>query len=218
MILIVYCHPSKTSHSFRILEHVKKTLSRQKQAFEVIDLYEEKFNASFSETEYQRIREKIRETDDDVKALQEKISKANTLIFIYPVWWYTMPARLKGFIDRFFSSGFAYKFFKVHPVLLFGANLLSYIPGIRYLMQPYVATPLLKVKKTIIFRTYGGPSSGKRIFGNTVSVLENVVLRFCGITKITVHELFNIDKEVFTKSDEENYLQKVERICQKFES
>lgn len=213
MILIIYCHPSKTSHNYKILELVKSTLTSEKKSFEVLDLYERNFDAYVSEAEYRRMRDNKREHDSDVLEMQKKITAADTLIFIYPVWWYTMPARLKGFIDRVFTSRFAYRFFKVHRILLFGANLLSYIPGIRYLMQPYVVTPLLKGKKAIIFRTYGGPSSGKRIFGNTVTVLENVVLRFCGMTDITIHELFNIDKEVFRESDEEKYFNTVGRIC-----
>lgn len=213
MILIIYCHPSKTSHNFKILQTVTEVLEKKKSAYEVLDLYEMKFDAYFSEREYWRMREKNREIDDDVKKLQEKISKASTLIFIYPTWWYNMPARLKGFIDRVLTGGFAYKFFRVHPLLLFGANILSFIPGLRYLMQPLVVNPLLKGKRAIIFRTYGGPSSGKRIFGNTVTVLENVVLRFCGITNIMIHELFNVDKEVFTETDEERYLKKTEKIC-----
>lgn len=211
MILIIYCHPSKTSHSFKILERVTGVLEKGK--CEVLDLYAMKFDAYFKDIEYTRIRGKIRETEPDVKALQEKIIAADTLIFIYPTWWYGMPARLKGFLDRVFSSGFAYKFFYVNHFLLFGANILSFIPGIRYLMQTFCVTPLLKGKKAIIFRTYGGPKSGKRIFGNTVTALENVVLRFCGITKITLHELFDVDKEVFTESYEEAYLKKIGDIC-----
>ncbi len=213
MVLIVYCHPSKTSHNYKILQVVTDELRRKRVDFEVLDLYAMKFDAYFKDVEYRRMREKIRETEPDVKALQEKITAADRLIFIYPVWWYGMPARLKGFLDRIFTSGFAYRFFSVNRFLLFGANILSFIPGLRYLMQPYCVTPLLKGKKALIFRTYGGPASGKRIFGNTPASLENVVLRFCGITDITIHELFNVDKEVFTESDETTYLKKIEKVC-----
>lgn len=212
MTLIIYCHPSKTSHNYKILQEVIKKLERRKQAYEVLDLYDMKFDASFKEVEYERMRNRDRTLEKDVVAIQKKISEARILVFIYPTWWYNMPARLKGFFDRVFTNGFAYKFFKANKFLIFGANILSFIPGIRYLMQTISVTPLLKGKRAYIFRTYGGPKLGRRIFGNTQTVLENVILRFCGITDIIIHELYNIDKSEFTIQKEEKYLQKIEQM------
>jgi NAD(P)H dehydrogenase (quinone) len=39
----------------------------------------------------------------------EKINKAGCIIFLYPVWWSDCPAKLKGWFDRVFSVGYAYK-------------------------------------------------------------------------------------------------------------
>lgn len=219
MTLIIYCHPSKNSHCAKILATLRSTLQEREVEHEVLDLYDMHFDAYFKDIEYQRMIHRERVTELDVKIIQDKISAAKTLIFIYPTWWYNMPARLKGFIDRVFASGFAYRFFRVPKILMLGASLLSYVPGIRYLMQPFAAKPLLKGKKAYIFRSYGGPAAGKRIFGNTPAVLENVVLRFCGITRITTHELFNTDKkETYTQEYEDWYLSQVEKICGKIKA
>lgn len=43
---------------------------------------------------------------------QELIQWANHLVFVYPTWWGTMPALLKGFIDRVFLPGFAFQYRK----------------------------------------------------------------------------------------------------------
>lgn len=127
-----------------------------------------------------------------------------------------MPATLKGYMDRVFTNGFAYKFFPTPKWMLLGASILSYIPGLRYLMQPISAQGFLKGKKGIIFRTYGGPSLGRRVFGNSAhKVLEQNILRFCGITDIRVHELYNVDKSKFTPEKEQKYLNQVEVICEK---
>ena len=40
---------------------------------------------------------------------QSYISWANELTFIYPLWWNAFPAILKGYIDRVFTNGFAFK-------------------------------------------------------------------------------------------------------------
>ncbi|GGU97750.1 hypothetical protein GCM10010275_40320 [Streptomyces litmocidini] len=44
----------------------------------------------------------------DVAAEQEKLLRADTVIFQFPLWWYTMPAILKGWVDRVFTHRFAY--------------------------------------------------------------------------------------------------------------
>jgi len=47
----------------------------------------------------------------DTKALEYQIrfKKADTIVFFYPIWWGTVPAILKGFLDKILVSGFAYK-------------------------------------------------------------------------------------------------------------
>ena len=46
--------------------------------------------------------------EDDVRRAQELIAWADHLAFVYPTWWGTMPARLKGFLDRVLTPGFAF--------------------------------------------------------------------------------------------------------------
>jgi NAD(P)H dehydrogenase (quinone) len=45
---------------------------------------------------------------EDVKAEVEKLLWADALILQFPLWWFTMPAILKGWVDRVFAYGFAY--------------------------------------------------------------------------------------------------------------
>lgn len=44
----------------------------------------------------------------DVVAEQEKLRRADALVVQFPLWWYGMPAILKGWFDRVFVSGFAF--------------------------------------------------------------------------------------------------------------
>ncbi|MBB5934274.1 NAD(P)H-dependent oxidoreductase [Streptomyces zagrosensis] len=44
----------------------------------------------------------------DIRAEQEKLSWADAVILQFPLWWYGMPAILKGWFDRVFVKGFAY--------------------------------------------------------------------------------------------------------------
>src|SRR5690349_16664012 len=47
--------------------------------------------------------------EDDIVQAQELIATADHLVFIYPTWWGTMPAMLKGFLDRVLTPGFAFE-------------------------------------------------------------------------------------------------------------
>lgn len=212
--LIIYCHPHGESHNRRILDVVVRGLKAAGTAHEVVDLYDPPFDPLLKAVEYERLflaRSPV--VMEDVKAMQAKVTAARNLVFIYPVWWYTMPAALKGFLDRVFASGFAYRFRTYTRWLGAAGTVVSFIPGVRYLLQPYAVRAQLKGKRAYIFRTYGGARLGRRMFGNTPTALENVVLRFCGITRITVHELYGINLPTFTPAREQRYLRKAERIA-----
>ncbi len=214
--LVVYCHPHDGSHNYRIREAVIRGLTSAGVAHEVLDLYRDGFAPALMAAEYTSAfitRDKT--MTPDVQALQQKVEKAKNLIFIYPVWWYTMPAMLKGFLDRVFTAGFAYRFRRTGRLLNFLGALVSFFPGFRYLVQPYAALGLLRGKRAYIFRTYGGPPAGRRIFGNKPAALEQVVLRFCGITRIRIYELYNLNTSFHTPAAEASFLRQAERVAAK---
>lgn len=55
---------------------------------------------------------KIQELEPDLAKAQELIQWSNHMVFIYPNWWGAMPALMKGFFDRVFLPGFAFKYRK----------------------------------------------------------------------------------------------------------
>jgi len=56
------------------------------------------------------------------KIIQDKITAADELVFIFPIWWINVPAVLKNFFDMILTSGFAYKY--TRETILFPEKLL----------------------------------------------------------------------------------------------
>lgn len=52
----------------------------------------------------------VQDLEPDLVNAQAAITWAQHIVFAYPIWWGAMPALLKGFIDRVFLPGFAFKY------------------------------------------------------------------------------------------------------------
>ena len=106
-VLLVIAHPKPTSFNHSILAVVKRELEAKGCTVQVRDLYANQFNPLLSESELTSIPKG--NIPMDVQIEQKWIKWCNVLILIHPIWWSSMPAILKGYMDRVFSEGFAYK-------------------------------------------------------------------------------------------------------------
>ena len=53
---------------------------------------------------------KRQELEPGLQEIKDAITWANHLVFVYPIWWGSMPSLLKGMFDRVFLPGFAFKY------------------------------------------------------------------------------------------------------------
>lgn len=106
--LIIYAHPNPASLNHFFKETVLQSLNNSEQEVVVRDLNAIHFNPVLSLEDMQGQR--MGKVADDVKTEQDFITWADQIIFIYPIWWTGMPAIMKGYIDRVFSYGFAYRY------------------------------------------------------------------------------------------------------------
>lgn len=116
-VLVVFDHPygaeahenipNKRSLAAAALASVKAGLSEAGHSVDVADLAGENFNPVMSAEELRNWRTGV-DMGADVTALQQRLSAADHLVFVFPVWWAAMPARTKGFLDRVLAKGYAY--------------------------------------------------------------------------------------------------------------
>ena len=109
-VFVVYCHPSEQSFTYRVYEKFIAGLKAAGHEIILSDLYKMNFRTALTEEEY--LRETYYRADlalpADVITEQEKIQNSDAVVFIYPVFWTEAPAKLVGWFDRVWTTGFAY--------------------------------------------------------------------------------------------------------------
>lgn len=102
--LIINGNPNENSFSAAIVERYWKGTVNAGKDCEVLHLSQLDFDLVLKGG-----RELLGQLEPDIEKAQELIKNADHLVFVFPIWWGAYPALMKGFIDRTFLSGFAYK-------------------------------------------------------------------------------------------------------------
>lgn len=106
-ILIVFCHPDPASFQAAILAALVERLNAQGHAVQVIDLYAEGFDPVLDRQSW-RAHRQDRPAAADLSGHVAALQACEGLIFVYPTWWYGLPAMLKGWLDRVWHPGVAF--------------------------------------------------------------------------------------------------------------
>ena len=121
-VLLVVAHPEPRSFNGALTEVAVETLASEGHRVVVSDLYAMGFKAVAAADDFvdRADAERFRLDHEqahaqatgalapDVAAEQEKVRAAELLVLQFPMWWFGMPAILKGWVDRVFARGFAY--------------------------------------------------------------------------------------------------------------
>ncbi|QHD06398.1 NAD(P)H-dependent oxidoreductase [Pseudomonas sp. R76] len=121
-VLIVHAHPEPQSFTAALRDQAVTTLQAQGHQVQVSDLYAMQWNpvasaADFSTRENpeylvyaleQRLGVKKQSIAADIQAELDKVLWADLLILNFPIFWFSAPAMLKGWIDRVLVSGVCY--------------------------------------------------------------------------------------------------------------
>lgn len=177
IVLVVLAHPERRSFVGALADTAIETLTAAGHEVLVSDLYAMRFSAVAGPDDFtgERVdptylRLDVEQTHAqetgtltaDVLAEQAKLSRADLVLLHYPMWWFAPPAILKGWADRVFTRGFAYK------------------PGHKY------DTGLLAGKTAMVCLTTGtsadtyAPDGIDGALADVLWPVHNGLLRYCG--------------------------------------
>lgn len=105
--LLVLAHPLNDSLCAYLAREAEAALLARGIAVDVLDLYAEGFAPALTADE-RRAYYAVPQPDAEIVALQARLAAADALVLVFPTWWFSMPAMLKGWFDRVWSPGFAF--------------------------------------------------------------------------------------------------------------
>lgn len=187
-IAVINGHPDPESFCASLAEAYIKGATTRGASVRTIDLSKIKFDPNLKYGYRQRM-----ELEQDLLDAQEIIRWADHLVFVYPIWWGTVPAVMKGFFDRVFLPGFAYK------------------------SRPNSITidKLLQGKSARLIVTMDAPSWYNRFVYRQAghNMMKHAILNFCGIKPVRITEFQPI--KTSTSEMREKWLAQTQKLGEK---
>jgi NAD(P)H dehydrogenase (quinone) len=107
-VLLILAHPSPESFNHSIARQISQQLEKKGYEVQIRDLYALGFDPILDLKAWSDYQAQVNTTPQDILEEQKAILWADHLIFVYPTWWWSQPAILKGYFDRVFTPSFAF--------------------------------------------------------------------------------------------------------------
>lgn len=118
--LVVYCHPVEGSFCSAMRDAAVRGLRSGGHHVDIVDLAADQFSPVMTEAEWQSYMEANAYISPELARYVELVREAELMVFVYPTWWSSAPAQLKGWLERVFIPTVAFnlnKRDKVRPAL-----------------------------------------------------------------------------------------------------
>ncbi|MGE7386875.1 NAD(P)H oxidoreductase [Streptomyces sp. NPDC004126] len=106
--LLVVAHPRTDSLTAQLTARTRDRLVHEGFEVDLLDLHEEGFDPRMTPADEPDWADREKAYSPEVRAHMRRIEEADALVVVFPLWWFGLPAVLKGWIDRVWNHGFAY--------------------------------------------------------------------------------------------------------------
>ena len=164
-ILAVLAHPNPKSFTRALMDEFVASAESAGHAITIADLNAEEFDPRFNLDDV-AVYNGLAEVTEGIAAEQKRVAEADAMVFFFPLWWWSMPSILKGWIDRVFNAGFAF----------------NYIEGISSGLLAHKKVALFCPAATDVgqYRKYGYHGALQRL-------VDAGIFGYCGITDVQTH-------------------------------
>ncbi|CAD0224571.1 NAD(P)H-dependent oxidoreductase [Chryseobacterium sp. JV274] len=159
-VVIVFNHPYEGSFGNAILNSVTKGLKDANHEIDLMHLDNDRFNPVMSKADLKAFVDH-KPVDPQVIDYNERLEKADHLIFIFPIWWDLMPAMTKGFVDRVLTPGVVYdhhpRGFGLVPLLknLKGVTVITTMNKPKIMYSLLIGNLIKRAMIKSVFKTMG---------------------------------------------------------------
>jgi len=108
--LVILCHPSDASFTRAMSDAAVRGLERAGHSVELLDLYGIGFRPVMTEADYHAYHSDTPVIDPLVADSAAAVKRAEMLVFVYPTWWSSVPAMLKGWLEKTMVPNVAFVF------------------------------------------------------------------------------------------------------------
>jgi len=164
-VLVIFDHPRRESFCGAVLDSLIEGLAAAGHRAEIADLHAEGFDPRLPPEDEPDWNDPSKIYSDAVLAEQARMTRNDALAFVFPVWWWSLPATTKGWIDRVWNNGWAY-----------GARKLPH-------------------RKALLLATAASSAASYAKNGYEQAIRAQVVtgiMAYCGIPESELHLLFDV--------------------------
>ncbi|TDS83816.1 NAD(P)H-dependent oxidoreductase [Nesterenkonia aurantiaca] len=176
-LLSVFSHPFNNKYPSAVMNAFHEPFNGPEHTIDVLDLHREGFDPRFTEEDHAHFWGGP--IPAGITEMHERVEAADRLAFIFPVYWWSMPALMKGWIERVFTGDWAYQ----------------YGQGVSDRGQKPLNALLQSVPTTLI--GIGGSKEGTyEKYGYRQAMrtqLDVGIFAYCGITDVESHLIYDVE-------------------------
>ncbi len=176
-LLTVFAHPIRNSYPGAVMDAFHKPALDGGHVVDILDLHAENFDPRFTKKDHACFWGG--ELPADISLMHKRVENADQLAFVFPVYWWSMPALMKGWIERVFTGGWAYQY---------GDGVEDRGKAELHGRLTNLPTMLIGVggSKKATYDKYGYASAMQK-------QLDLGIFAYCGVTDVQSHLIYDVE-------------------------